>query len=179
MSYVAYEASLAGLFALSYWKFGLVPALPMFLALLVVLGFIVLYDLRHTIVPVWSMVVLAVLAGIFGFLSASSLHEFMVSGIAAFVIGGGFFFIHAISRGRAMGLGDAPVAFALSLVTGYPQSVAGVVFSFWIGAVIGIVLLLLRRERTTMKSEIPFVPFLALGYLLALFTGWNPFFMTF
>lgn len=176
-SYVVFELLLGIVFALAYQSIGLVSALPVFLAFIMVLDFIVLYDLRHTIVPISSMVVLAVLGVLFAFLKAGSLTLLTPSLIAAAVIAFVFFALYALSRGRAMGLGDAPVAFALSVGVGFPASLAGTVFSFWIGAVIGIALLLLSRGRTTMKSEIPFVPFLAIGYLLAFFTGWNPFFL--
>ncbi len=176
-SYVVFELLLGIVFALAYQSIGLTPALPVFLAFVMVLDFIVLYDLRHTIVPISSMVVLSILGIVFGFLQAGSLINLTHSFIAAAVISFAFFALYALSRGRAMGLGDAPVAFALSIAIGFPASLAGTVFSFWIGAVIGIALLLVSRGRTTMKSEIPFVPFLAIGYLLAFFTGWNPFFL--
>jgi prepilin signal peptidase PulO-like enzyme (type II secretory pathway) len=62
----------------------------------------------------------------------------------------------------------------LSLLVG-SQAFVGLVFSFWVGAVIGIGILVLRRGGPTMGIEVPFVPFLAVGYLLAFFTQWNPF----
>jgi prepilin signal peptidase PulO-like enzyme (type II secretory pathway) len=72
-----------------------------------------------------------------------------------------------------MGLGDAPVALALSLVAG-TNAFSGLLFSFWIGAVIGIGILALYPRGHRMGIEVPFVPFLAAGYLLAFFTQWNP-----
>jgi prepilin signal peptidase PulO-like enzyme (type II secretory pathway) len=84
-----------------------------------------------------------------------------------------FFLLHVLSSGRAMGLGDAPVALALSLMAG-TQAIAGLLFSFWIGALYGIFVLSTRRGGPRMGIEVPFVPFLALGFLLALFTAWNP-----
>ncbi len=176
-AYVLFEVVLGACFLFAYQSIGLAPALPVFLLLLIVLDFIVMYDLRHTIVPIWSMAILVLLGALFAYMHVPSMDILIHSLVAAVIIGFGFFSIYALSRGRAMGLGDAPVAFALSLAIGFPLSVAGTVFSFWIGAVIGIILLLVSRGRTTMKSEIPFVPFLALGYLLAFFTGWNPFFL--
>jgi prepilin signal peptidase PulO-like enzyme (type II secretory pathway) len=53
--------------------------------------------------------------------------------------------------------------------------VPGILFSFWIGALFGIAVLLRRRGGPTMGIEVPFVPFLAAGFLLAFFTQWNPF----
>jgi prepilin signal peptidase PulO-like enzyme (type II secretory pathway) len=62
--------------------------------------------------------------------------------------------------------------FALSLFVG-SQAISGLLFSFWIGALFGIILLLVRRGGPTMGIEVPFVPFMALGYLLAYITQWN------
>jgi hypothetical protein len=41
-----------------------------------------------------------------------------------------------------MGLGDTPVAVALSLLVG-TQAFSGLLFSFWIGALVGIVILVM------------------------------------
>ena len=82
--------------------------------------------------------------------------------------------IHFFSRGRAMGLADAPLAFGLSLLVGQ-SALAGFIFSFWIGAVIGIALLAGRPSGSRMGVEVPFAPFLAAGFILAYFTQWNPF----
>ncbi len=176
-TYVITEAVLGVLFALSYLALGLTAALPLFLAALVVLGFIVLYDLRHTVIPRIASTLLTVLSVWFAYLQAPSLQEFGGAVFAAGGIGLAFVLLHLLSRGKAMGLGDAPIAFALSLLAA-PLAVTGLIFSFWIGALYGIVVLVMRRPGTTMKSEVPFAPFLAAGFLLAFFTGWNVFPLT-
>jgi prepilin signal peptidase PulO-like enzyme (type II secretory pathway) len=81
--------------------------------------------------------------------------------------------MYALSRGRWMGLGDAPIAFSLSLLAG-SHAIAGLLYSFWIGGAIGVFILVLAKRGHRMGIEVPFVPFLAAGYLLALFTQWNP-----
>jgi prepilin signal peptidase PulO-like enzyme (type II secretory pathway) len=73
-----------------------------------------------------------------------------------------------------MGFADAPFAFGLALLVG-PAALSGFIFSFWIGAVIGIIMLLKRPRGSRMGVEVPFAPFLAAGFLLAYFTQWNPF----
>ena len=73
-----------------------------------------------------------------------------------------------------MGLADTPLVFGLALLVG-SAALSGFVFSFWIGAVIGILILLRRPAGTRMGVEVPFAPFLAAGFLLAYFTQWNPF----
>ena len=69
-AYVAIEASLAVLFALGYAVLGPTLALALFLAALSVLAFIVLYDLRHTIVPPVASGLLAALCFLFALTQA-------------------------------------------------------------------------------------------------------------
>lgn len=172
--YAAGETVLGVLFALSYLSIGLGAPLVAFLAALSVLAFIVLYDLRHTVVPPLASTALILLSGVYALLVSRSVSEIGLTLIMAGAIGLCFWALHAFSRGRAMGLGDAPVALALTLLIGPYQAIAGLLFSFWIGAVIGIVILVSRPVGHRIGIEVPFVPFLALGYLLAFFTQWNP-----
>lgn len=172
-AYLVLEASLALLFALSYAVLGLSLVLPVFLALLVVVAFIVVYDLRHTIVPPPSSLTLAALALAYALLRAPSEGALGGALLAAGLISAFFLALHVFSGGRAMGLGDAPVAFSLALIAA-PHALSGLLFSFWIGALYGIAVLVLRRGGPRMGIEVPFVPFMALGFLLAYFTGWDP-----
>lgn len=173
MAYLMLEALLGLSFAAAYLTLGLVPALVPFLAALVVLAFIVVYDLRHTVVPTMASNLLVVLGITVAALSAESLDALGITFMIAGLIGAGFYLLHVLSRGRAMGLGDAPVALALSLLCA-PYAYPGLLLSFWIGAVVGIAILVFRRGGPRMGLEVPFVPFLALGYLIAFFLGWDP-----
>lgn len=178
-TYAVGEALLGTLFVLAYLKMGLTLALIPFLLALVTLAFIVLYDLRHTIVPPAASTTLIVFSSAHAFLSASSLAGLGMTLMLAGAISLGFFLLFFLSKGRAMGLGDAPVALALALLVGSSASVPGLLFSFWIGGAIGIVILVSKPKGHRMGIEVPFVPFLAAGYLLAFFTQWNPLALTF
>ena len=168
------EVLLGGLFALSYLNLGLVIALPFMLFSLSILLALVLYDLRHQILPAQFLWMFVVASTITGFLSASSPGDFYGTLVVASFIALSLAVVHVLSRGRAMGLADAPLAFGLALLVG-PAAFPGFIFSFWIGAAIGIVLLLKRPQGSRMGVEVPFAPFLAAGFLLAYFTQWNPF----
>lgn len=174
-AYALLELTLGALFAFSYAHLGLSVTLAPFLVALFILAVIVVYDLRHTIVPPMLSFLLFVASVVYAWLAAGSVHAFGGALMAAGAIALGFFLLHVLSGGRAMGLGDAPVAFSLSLLAA-GNAVSGLLFSFWIGALYGIVVLVLRRGGPKMGIEVPFVPFLALGFLLAYFTGWNPLF---
>lgn len=80
--------------------------------------------------------------------------------------------------GRWMGFGDAKLAWAIGWLLGVRIGLSSVILSFWIGAVYSIGLLLFQRmrhrgasdtERITMKTEVPFGPFLVLGTLIGMF----------
>lgn len=168
------EVLLGALFVGAYMSIGLIPALALFLFSLSVLLTLVLYDLAHQILPYPLLAVFVVASALTGFFLASSPSAFRYSLVVAFCIGLSLALIHFLSRGRAMGLADAPLAFALALLVG-PVAISGFVFSFWIGAAIGIALLLRRPAGSRMGIEVPFAPYLSAGFLLAYFTQWNLF----
>lgn len=176
--YALSEVLLGSVFALSYLKLGLVLSLAPLLMAFSVLAFIVMYDLRHTIVPMTSSLLLILFSLLYAVLSMGAGARLGLTLVVAGVISLFFFLLYAGSRGRAMGLGDAPVALALSILVGGSLAVPGLLFSFWLGALVGIAILAMTPKGHRMGIEVPFVPFLAAGYLLAFFTQWNPLFLT-
>ncbi len=167
------EVLLGTLFALAYLKVGLtIPLLFILIAITILLA-LVLYDLAHQMLPPVLLVLFIASSAIVALqtpLETGSLTGFVV----AFLIALFFILIYLFSRGRAMGLADAPLAFGLALLVG-PTALSGFLFSFWIGAVIGIFILLRRPAGSRMGVEVPFAPYLAAGFLLAYFTEWNIF----
>lgn len=176
--YAIGEATLGVLFALAYLKLGLSLALAALLASFAVLAFIVMYDLRHTVVPTIASTLLVILSLVYALLTSGGAEHLGQTLMTAGFIGFAFFLLYFLSRGRAMGLGDSPVALALALLTGGSLAIAGLLFSFWIGAVVGIGILVATPKGHRMGIEVPFVPFLAAGYVLAYFTQWNPLLLT-
>lgn len=160
------------LFALSYLALGMAPALLFFLTALSLLLALVLYDLSHQILPPSLLVAFIAASAVTRLLLLPSASEFALSCLVALLIASFLALIHFASRGRAMGLADAPLAFGLALLVG-PFALTGFMFSFWIGAVIGILLLAGRPHGSRMGREVPFAPYLAAGFLLAYFTKWN------
>lgn len=167
------EAVLGSVFVVAYLSLGLSFELLIFLVALIVLFFIVRYDLRHTVIPPYANLLFALCAVVFAYMTAPSLGAFLEIVFVAGVFGGAFLLLHLLSQGRAMGLADAPLVFSLSLLAGV-YAFGGLLLSFWIGGAYGIVVLLTRRGGPTMGIEVPFAPFLALGFILAYFFAWNP-----
>ena len=168
------ELLLGGLFAVMYGKFDFSVALPFTLLSLALMFALVLYDLSHQILPTPLLAAFVLSSAASGFVLAPSTDAFLLSSLVAFLIASSLALIHVLSRGRAMGFADAPFAFGLALLVG-PAALPGFFFSFWIGAAIGIIVLLRRPRGSRMRVEVPFAPFLAAGFLLAFVTQWNPF----
>jgi len=80
-----------------------------------------------------------------------------------------FLAIVLITKGKGMGIGDIKLAFLIGLLLGWPNIFVALFFAFLIGAIIGIGLILTHRK--TLKSEIPFGPFLVTSTFIALFWG--------
>lgn len=82
-----------------------------------------------------------------------------------------FGFVIAVTRGRAMGMGDMKLAFALGMVFGWPDALLIVALAFMLGSLFGIGAILLGKK--TMKGTVPFGPFLAIASSLVFFFGFE------
>lgn len=157
------EVVTAALFVFAFYMHAFGPLLILTLPFLALIVGIVLYDLRHTVIPnifVYPLIILS-----FGVAILSGAQE--ATFITAFSISALFGLIWLLSRGRAMGFGDAKLVLALALFVGYPLSLTGFILSFWIGAVVSVFLLVISGKRRTMNHEVPFAPYLAIGFLCA------------
>lgn len=168
------EVVLGALFVLAYWKLGIGIALIAVFVSYTLLLALTLYDLAHTILPPPLLLAFIASAAVARVLLSDSMFSFGVSVVVAFGIALILALIHLFSKGRAMGFADAPFAFGLALLVGR-AALAGFIYSFWVGAVIGIIVLLRRPPGTRIGVEVPFAPFLAAGFLLAYFLPWNLF----
>jgi leader peptidase (prepilin peptidase) / N-methyltransferase len=157
--------------------------------ILSVLVVIVVYDLYHFIIPDKLTILLTIAALVF------QGYAFLVHGVSLETIGwtvlaalGGsafFLFLWVISKGRWLGFGDVKLAFPLGLLVGPTAVFSFVVLSFWIGAIISLGIIAwswlgrgkdglhLPSRSLTMKSAVPFAPFLVASGLVTLFTSFN------
>jgi leader peptidase (prepilin peptidase)/N-methyltransferase len=134
-----------------------------FLAALGVILLLLAPDTRYQIPDTSSF--LGSYALIFGLQNNPWLNHF----IAALV--GAVFFLSLvlITRGRGMGMGDVKLASVLGFLFGWPDIFLLIVLSFVVGSLFG--LYAMARRGYTMKSAIPFGPFLAAGAALTFFFG--------
>lgn len=152
---------------------------------------IFVYDLKYKIIPdafVWSFVGLTFISL---FIQLSPSLTFVIPELLRIASGVLFslplFSLWFFSGGEWMGLGDAKLALGIGWLLGFWPGLSAVILSFWIGAIVGLLLigvgklsdkikvlnkgLFLKIKKLTMKSEIPFGPFLIIGSIIVFFYG--------
>lgn len=111
-----------------------------------------------------------------------------------------FALLWLVSGGRWMGLGDAKLALVIGWALGIGHGFTAIVYSFWIGCIIALAVILIRelieafsdknnalhlklfKSKTTakifkyipvlkLKSELPFGPYMIIGFYVVYFTG--------
>jgi len=168
------------MFVLSFYKFGYSPTtlfVFFFISLMIVVFFI---DLDHMIIP--NRLVLIGLIGGIGVTVFQLFYPYPVytspsywNGILGMFVGGGVLFaIAEISSffygGKAgLGMGDVKIFLVIGLFLGWKLTLLTMWFSFVLGGVVGLFLILvLKMDR---KMAIPFGPFIVLGSIISLFYG--------
>lgn len=175
--YPLVELATGFLFLLIFLHFTIYPVwisgtLPFTIYLLIIsclLIIIFVYDLKHYIIPdkiIYPAIVIVFLYKIIFDFQTSNFYSLILSALVAF---GFFFLLWLVSRGRWMGLGDAKLAFLMGFFLGYPKILIAMFSAFLIGAIIGIGLM--ASGKKTLKSQVPFGPFLVVGTFIALFWG--------
>lgn len=138
-----------------------------------ILMVIFVYDMRHKIIPDELIYTLGILGlGCIAY-STYTTGSFVFLGdalIAGPLIATPFFLIWLISKGRAMGFGDVKLALVLGWLLGITLGIAMLFVSFWIGGLVGVFLLALTKKYS-LKSEVPFAPFMIVATALVFLTG--------
>ena len=142
---------------------------------------ILIYDLKHKIIPddlVYTFATLSLTAMFFDLSTFQLSIPTILPILAGPILFSPFFFLWFVSSGKWIGLGDGKLALGFGWFLGLSLGASAVMFSFWIGALFGIALIILsslnlRGKRITIKSEIPFGPFLIFGLLIAFFFDLN------
>ena len=191
--YALVEVLTAGLFLWLYIVFGptikLLPALGLGIILLLV----TVYDLYHMIIPNEFVIAIMVLAllwfGVSHTLDITILPSLLAQLGAGVATAGFFGLLWFVSRGRWIGFGDVKLAFPLGFLVGLSGVFSLITLSFWIGALVSLGLIGVMRVRAliaqwlrqrtfphraivnstrylTMKSEVPFAPFMIAAFLL-------------
>ncbi len=149
------------------------------------------YDIRHKIIPdaaLWPFIVLSFFSpfNLFSmpFDSWKTILMFLVSGpLVALPL----YLLWRFSQGKAMGFGDVKFSLGIGWLLGFGYGYLALMYAFVLGAIIGVGILLpwgsivkglhslgITRFRMgdggfTMKSEVPFGPFLIIGTCIVWF----------
>lgn len=102
--------------------------------------------------------------------------NFAINAIEGMLVGGGTFFVITLIGGiiagkEAMGYGDVKFMAALGLYFGFASMVAIIFMSFLIGAILSIILIILKRKKAS--EYIPFGPFIVISCYIAIFVPLN------
>ncbi|MCK5021636.1 MAG: prepilin peptidase [Candidatus Pacebacteria bacterium] len=150
---------------------------------------IFVYDLYHKIIPdllVFTFVGLTFIKIIINFDGFYFLSDLWAGPILALP----FAFLWVISKGRWLGLGDAKLILGIGWLLGLIKGSSAIVLGVWIGTMAGLFLIFLPRflkqysffnklrlffglKNFTIKSELPFAPFLIIGTIIVFFLGWD------
>ena len=173
LQYPLVELATGTVFLLIFWnlEFGIWDLLfRLLISCFLIIIFV--YDLKHYIIPdkvIYPAIGIAFFYRLFEIcLSAEALAKAENLG---FGILPSLFFLAIIifSREKWLGFGDFKLAILMGLFLGWPKILVALFLAFFIGAIIGIELIILGKK--TLKSEIPFGPFLVSGTFLAMFFG--------
>lgn len=151
---------------------------------------ILAYDARHKIIPDFFVYTFTMLAGITLFFDFSS-SMFMIPSVTHLIAGPllflPFYALWRYSNGVWMGLGDGKLAWGIGWYLGLGNGATAIMLAFCIGAIVAVTLLFLGAlsqlpffkryslfrglKALTMKSEIPFGPFLIIGVWISFMAG--------
>jgi Flp pilus assembly protein protease CpaA len=169
------------LFVLVVSLFSDVYVWPLLLMLMATLVVVSVYDLAHFIIPnafVWFLSLIAIVFVGYQVYLSGDYASLLWSVVAAFLAFTFFASLWWYSDGRWLGFGDAKLAVPLAFMVGIVGVFSMLTLAFWIGTIISVVIILWQKygkrgqlrfphmsRPLTIKSEVPFAPFLILGFL--------------
>ncbi len=149
---------------------------------LIILVLVAVYDIYHMVIPdefVLAALVVAFASELYSLSLSKDLYGFGLDVVAALAASLFLMTLWRVSRGTWIGFGDVKLVIPLALMVGAASVFSLVVLSFWVGAVIGLLIigfqkirergqphLRLLSRQLTMKSAVPFAPFLIIAYLI-------------
>ena len=135
---------------------------------------IFVFDLKHRLIPDQFVYWAVFVSGIWYLVSSiffGSYTKYEILNTIYSAFGAALFFlaIYFLTRKKGLGFGDVEIAFFMGLFLGFPKIVLAIFLAFFSGALIGIIAMLFNKK--TLKSELPFGPFLVTATLFSLFFG--------
>jgi leader peptidase (prepilin peptidase) / N-methyltransferase len=162
--YPILELVMAAVFGVYAYRFGIVSVWSALdLAILFALVALFFFDLRYQILPdaILLPLVGSILISILGQVPGALVGAVVTGAALAAVV----LALHIGSGGRWIGLGDAKFAFMIGLLFGYPVALTVTMVAIWLGALVGVGLILLKKA--TMQTAVPLGAFWAAVAIIA------------
>ena len=118
-------------------------------------------DVKYRIIPDEMLVVIFFVGLITNIYQGILINNFIAASVICFM----FYVIYSLTKRKGMGFGDVKLAFIIGWLWGIKLGLAAVYFSFIIGGIFAVGLLILKKANR--KSKIAFGPFLIIGMILS------------
>ncbi len=175
--------------------FGVYTSLPgwffvWLLSLLIVVSYgalIVIYDIQTKTVPlVWFIglvffsCIYLIVPYVSGAVSALSVWRTIGFNVSGMLVTLPFLAMWVVSKGRWMGFADIEIIAWIGMFFGMQMGASAVLLSFYLGSFFGIIFIIYKLIKgipyaTIRKIQIPFAPFLFLGWFITLLYSFNIF----
>lgn len=156
--HVAVEIVFPALLAVLYLKFGFTPYFGWTALYTAILTILFITDLEHRLIQhaiIFPAILLALAGGFFS--PAFTWKQAIVGGAVGFV---SFYLLALLARG-GLGEGDVTLSAFLGLIIGLPNIIVALLYGILLGGAVSVILLITRRA--TLKTFIPYGPFLILA----------------
>ncbi len=143
------------------------------------------YDIHHMVIPhefVLTIAALAILHAIVSLYPSFEIVEILPFLFAALSSSMFYGALWLFSKGKWIGLGDVKLALPLGFLLTPLDALSFIVLSFWIGAAVSLLIIAVQRllysgkhrlsilhGPLTMKSEVPFAPFMIAAFIVVYF----------
>jgi prepilin signal peptidase PulO-like enzyme (type II secretory pathway) len=134
----------------------------------VVSGVLVLYDMRHRVIPeafLYAFLGLTTVAFVIRYFSGTEAHDLA----SPLVVSLPLLLVYFLTKKRGIGLGDMLLFVGVGLFLNSLQTIATFIIAVWMATIVGVSLQFLDKKSYTMKYALPFVPFIVLSMFLVLF----------
>ncbi len=162
---------LLGFYYLPFYNFLIYAVVSVFLVP-IVFSDIKSFDVpSHLVIP---LIVFGVSIGVIELLFFGNFYNIVYGALLSIP----FLFLHFITKGKGMGLGDFQVALPIGITLSSLSEVYDLFFLTFYLALIGIVFIYIfnifrNKMKITIKTAIPLVPFMALSYYLIILTDFS------
>ena len=133
-----------------------------------------LSDLRYQIIPDEMQIIFIGVGIVHSYIVSSSLNPLNIITnmvMAAIIVMVPLLLIFVLTKGKGMGFGDVKFAFGMGILLGIWYGLAALYIAFTFGGIIGGLILFMKKG--SLKSKIPFGPFLFIGTYLVLFFNYE------